>query len=82
MSESTPKKANVKWYNTEKGYGFLIVDSVETDVFVHIKKIRESGIHDPLKEGEKLTCTVHPGPRGLYAANIVRESANAQSAKS
>lgn len=81
MSESAPKKASVKWYNLEKGYGFLVVDTVTTDVFVHIKRMRSSGINDPLKEGEKLTCTVHTGPRGLYADNIKRESENAQGSK-
>lgn len=74
---SDAKKGHCKWFNTEKGYGFLVLEGVSTDVFVHIKRLRESGISDPLKENEKLTCTVHDGPRGLYAANIIRESANA-----
>lgn len=79
MSES--KKASVKWFNDQKGYGFLIVESVNTDVFVHIKRLRESGIHEPLREGDKLSCEVNDGPRGLYAANLTREAVNATGTK-
>lgn len=66
------KLGSVKWYNETKGYGFLVVEGVEKDVFIHIKRLRESGISEPVKEGEKFSCVVNDGPRGLFATELSR----------
>lgn len=67
------RNAKLKWFNTEKGYGFLIVDGCEKDVFIHIKQLRTSGFTEAPKEGEALTCTVTDGDKGLFATNIARQ---------
>lgn len=67
--------ARVKWYNIEKGYGFLTVDGHEKDIFVHVKKLRNSGILGNLVEGEFYQCTIENGPKGLFATNLTKTNA-------
>lgn len=43
----------VKWFNTEKGYGFIQPDNGDKDVFVHISAVERSGL-GTLKEGQKV----------------------------
>jgi cold shock protein len=60
----------VKWFNSEKGYGFI---SQETgpDVFVHFSAIEGNGYRN-LEENEKVEFEVNQGPKGLQAANVKR----------
>lgn len=44
----------VKWFNPEKGYGFIQPDDGGKDIFVHISAVQRSGLND-LREGEKVT---------------------------
>jgi CspA family cold shock protein len=44
----------IKWFNSEKGYGFIQPDDGSKDVFVHISAVERAGMRD-LREGEKLT---------------------------
>ncbi|MFD8567931.1 cold-shock protein [Streptomyces sp. NPDC059639] len=60
----------VKWFNCEKGYGF-ITQNGGTDVFAHCSAINTSG-HRELDEGEEVTFDVMPGPHGPRAENITR----------
>ena len=71
MTEVTKLRAKVKWYNDEKGYGFLIVDGHPKDVFIHKAQLQKSNI-ESLQEGERLTCVVNQGPKGPNAADIAR----------
>jgi CspA family cold shock protein len=47
-------KGTVKWFNTQKGYGFIQPEDGSTDVFVHISAVERAGLSD-LREGQKLT---------------------------
>ena len=63
----------VKWFNDEKGYGFLSCDEGGEDVFVHFSAIQVEGFRT-LKEGQKVTYDVEPDPKNsekLRAANVV-----------
>ena len=63
----------VKWFNSEKGYGFISQDG-GPDVFVHFSAIQETGFRN-LEENEKVEFDVSQGPKGLQAANVRRMSA-------
>ncbi len=58
----------VKWFNSEKGYGFLAQDN-GPDVFVHYSAIQTDG-YRTLTEGQKVEFSVEKGPKGLQAANV------------
>ena len=60
----------VKWFNNDKGYGFIQRDS-GSDVFVHHSAIQESGFKS-LDEGQKVEFTVNEGPKGPQAADVVK----------
>ncbi|HMZ07943.1 MAG TPA: cold-shock protein [Anaerolineales bacterium] len=59
----------VKWFNTQKGYGFLARDG-GPDVFVHFSAIRGDGFKN-LAEGQRVEFTIEKGPKGLQAADVV-----------
>ena len=59
----------VKWFNGEKGFGFITQDSGGPDVFVHFSAIVGSGYRN-LEEGQKVEFEVNQGPKGLQAANV------------
>ena len=60
----------VKWFNAEKGYGF-ISDEQGNDVFVHFSAIQSEGFKT-LEEGQAVEFDVVQGNRGEQAANVVR----------
>ncbi len=59
----------VKWFNSEKGYGFIAPDDGTADVFAHFSAIAGSGRRD-LAEGQKVQFDVTPGQKGPQASNI------------
>ncbi|MDQ1428711.1 MAG: cold shock protein [Acidimicrobiaceae bacterium] len=59
----------VKWFNGEKGFGFITQDSGGPDVFVHFSAIGGTGYRN-LEEGQKVDYDVAQGPKGLQAANV------------
>lgn len=63
-------QGTVKWFSTEKGYGFIEQDDGE-DVFVHHSDIQGTGFKD-LDEGEKVEFDLVDGPKGPKAENVVR----------
>ena len=64
------KQGTVKWFNAEKGFGFIEVEG-ENDVFVHFSAIAEEG-YKSLEEGQKVEFDIVEGDRGEQAANVVK----------
>ena len=62
----------VKWFNADKGYGFIQPDKGGPDVFVHISAVEQAGLRS-LNEGQKVSYEVIPDRRsGKAAAGILR----------
>jgi len=59
----------VKWFNAEKGFGFIEREGGE-DVFVHFSAIKSEG-YKSLEEGQKVEFDVERGQRGPQAANVI-----------
>jgi CspA family cold shock protein len=64
-------EGTVKWFNGEKGYGFIEPDDGSEDVFVHYTGIAGSGFRS-LEEGEKVTYETARGKKGMQAQNVSR----------
>jgi CspA family cold shock protein len=62
-------KGRVKWFNEQKGFGFISKDD-GNDVFVHFSAIKRDGFKS-LDEGDEVEFEVSQGPKGLQAANVV-----------
>ncbi len=63
-------QGKVKWFNPEKGYGFIEVEEGK-DVFVHYSEIQEEGFKT-LDEGQEVEFEIVEGNRGPQAANVVK----------
>ena len=59
----------VKWFNKTKGFGFIVPDEGEKDVFVHITAVLDSGLQE-LNEGQKVSFQSIEEPKGLKAVEI------------
>ncbi|ABU79502.1 RNA chaperone/antiterminator CspA [Cronobacter sakazakii] len=59
----------VKWFNAEKGFGFITPDNGSKDVFVHFSAIQNNGFKT-LEEGQKVSFSVESGAKGPAAANV------------
>ena len=64
------EQGTVKWFNNEKGYGFISRNSGD-DVFVHHSAIQGSGFKS-LNEGDSVEFETAKGPKGLQAQNVVK----------
>ena len=63
-------KGTVKWFNSEKGFGFISPDGGGQDLFVHHSEIKTQGFAS-LDEGQKVEFTVGQGRKGPCATNVV-----------
>ncbi|MBU9727500.1 MULTISPECIES: cold-shock protein [Diplocloster] len=62
-------KGTVKWFNAQKGYGFITNDNGGEDVFVHFSGIAGDG-YKSLEEGQSVTFDITNGNRGPQAVNV------------
>ncbi|WP_301117212.1 cold-shock protein [Pusillimonas sp. (ex Stolz et al. 2005)] len=63
------QKGKVKWFNADKGFGFITPDDGGTDVFAHFSAIEGRGYRS-LNEGQEVEYVVKDGPKGPQAAEI------------
>jgi cold shock protein len=62
-------QGTVKWFNADKGFGFIAPDDGSADVFVHFSAIESSG-YRTLEENQKVEYSVTQGPKGPQAAQV------------
>lgn len=67
---SDPVNGIVKWFNEDKGFGFLTPSDGGKDVFVHFRSI-VSGGYKSLSEGQEVQFTIEQGPKGPQAASVI-----------
>ena len=65
------KTGTVKWFNSEKGFGFIEVEG-EKDIFVHSSAIEGTGSMKSLDEGQKVQFETEKGPKGLQAISVTK----------
>jgi len=64
-------QGTVKWFNAEKGFGFITPDEGGSDLFVHHTAIQERGFRT-LQENQRVNFDVAQGPKGLQATNVMK----------
>jgi CspA family cold shock protein len=63
-------QGTVKWFNENKGFGFVTPDDGSKDVFVHFSAIQDQGFKT-LAEGQRVSFSIENGAKGPSAANVV-----------
>ncbi len=69
MAQDSLQQGTVKWFNAEKGYGFITIDDGGQDVFVHYSSIEMTG-YKVLEEGQKVVFEVGTGSKGPQAEAV------------
>ena len=62
-------KGTVKWFNADKGFGFLSTEEDSKDVFVHFRSIQAEG-YKTLVEGQQVSFEIEEDQKGLHAINV------------
>jgi CspA family cold shock protein len=63
-------QGTVKWFNAEKGFGFIAVDGGGADVFVHFSAIADTGGYRSLDEDQRVAFETTQGPKGPQASDV------------
>jgi CspA family cold shock protein len=63
-------RGKVKWFNAVKGYGFLALDSDNSDAFLHVTTLRQAG-HEDLKPAQQVVCAGVRGPKGWQVMKVL-----------
>ena len=66
-------KGIVKWFNNQKGYGFIRTQETQEEVFAHFSAIVMEG-YKSLKAGQTVMFEINHGPKGLHALNITADA--------
>jgi CspA family cold shock protein len=72
LSQAREGRGTVKWYNAEKGFGFVAVDESGKDLFVHRSALERSGLRD-LPEGMRVRVKIVEGQKGPEVGGIEAE---------
>src|SRR5262245_25094330 len=68
--ESSELRGTVKWFNPEKGFGFVSPADGSPDVFLHISALKQAGLQDA-PEGSTIVCEVGPGRKGVQVLRVI-----------
>ncbi|MEE8275394.1 MAG: cold-shock protein [Alphaproteobacteria bacterium] len=68
--ELPPVRGTVKWFNAEKGFGFIVPDDGSPDVFLHLSVLRDAGLMT-IDGGATVVCAVSHGPKGLQVSRVI-----------
>lgn len=63
-------KGRIKWFNPEKGFGFVSPADGAPDVFLHISALKDAGLHDA-PEGSTIHCEVGQGRKGIQVVRVI-----------
>ena len=72
-------EGKVKWFSNVKGYGFILAEGMDKDIFVHHTNINAEGYRS-LNEGDRVRFELVEGPKGPKAQNVIRLDSAAPSA--
>mgnify|MGYP001269108356 CR=1 FL=1 len=70
-TNSNATRGKVKWFNNDKGYGFIQMEDEKEDIFVHYSAIIAKG-YKTLEEGQAVEFELVQGDKGLQATNVVK----------
>lgn len=69
-SGGTELRGKIKWFNPEKGFGFVTPADGSSDVFLHISALKDAGLQDA-PEGSTITCEVGQGRKGIQVLRVI-----------
>ncbi len=64
------QKGKIKWFNADKGFGFIEPEDGSKDIFVHRNNVENLGLNQGLEENEAVEFSVEDTPKGLSAVNV------------
>ena len=67
--ESLSVKSRLKWFNSTKGFGFVVPEQDPCDAFIHITTLQDAGVH-ALGEDAVLVCSIVKGPKGALVTSV------------
>ncbi|MAM34968.1 MAG: hypothetical protein CMH28_07835 [Micavibrio sp.] len=63
-------ECSLKWFNTSKGFGFVVSNAINSDIFIHASTLQRNN-HPLIGDGAELTCNVEKSQNGYFVKNIV-----------